>query len=378
VRARIVAPPWLHERVNGGPVRPEPGNGPVWVADPADPVLRIGGPHNFIVFAGDAPTERAVARQLPVGGGSKVYGLFGHIMPALLCHVDGLAPARPIPTLRRYAIICLPRSGSRYLAAKLGAVGIGSPLEHLREPLATAITRGRLGFAASIKALEQFGQANEIFGTKLVSTFFIDASENRMAKLVKNTEWLAERGYRFVYLERSLEDAVISSYIAFQMRTWHFFGAVGDETRQKFDALQFDENAIWNEYVRFLGDKVIVDHLARRFGMKSFTYETVRDSIDGITDWLCDQLRVDRNRLKPAAAQIPIPTRSETPIYARFTDSLAVLLQSRSAYLGPRTLKRLCERTGLKRPGALKLLEEFNESPRDRASSHDGYPNRAG
>ena len=326
----------------------------IWIDDQSEPALLAPG--NFIVVADDAVQEDAKLKSLNLRAGSTAFGLFSHVVPALLCHADGLARPARAPSLKRYAILCLPRSGSRYLTAKLSEAGVGAPLEHLREPLATAITNGKLGFASSIKALERFGQTNGIFGTKLISTFLIDASGENLSSLKRNIGWMLKRGYQFIYLERPLQDAVVSSYIAFRLKKWHFFSEMNPGIRDKLDALPFEEGAVWDEYIRFLADKIIIEHISRSCEMTSFEYATVRDRVNDIVAWLCHRMQTDLKTLKRGFAPIPIPTRDQSATYTVFTERLSALLEHRGGELEGRTIKRLCERTALKRKAAEKLV----------------------
>jgi LPS sulfotransferase NodH len=314
------------------------------------------------VLAEDAAQERSAIKAL-VRPGCKTFGLYQHIVPALICHADGLSRPASTESLKRYAILCVPRSGSRYLAATLWKAGVGAPGEHLREPLAVIATGAKLGFAPSIRAVEKYGQANGVFGTKLVSTFLLDASSSRFAVLEKNVEWLAKRGYRFLYLERPLIESVVSSYIAVHLKKWHFFAPLDDGERERLESAPFSETQIWGEYIRFKADKAIMHRLVTKHGIHTFQYDEVCNGTDGIVNWLCEQISLDLSKLKKASSvQVPIATRTQSGMYEEFTRRLNELLHSRRGDLDPDVLARITERTGLQRNGAQKLLSEYGET----------------
>lgn len=361
-RARIVAPRWVRQSVLSGSDQDFVPRA-TWAEDAAEPELQGEAPGNFIVLAEDAARERAIIQSLSLGPGRRAFGLFRHIVPALICHMDGLARPSSAGSLKRYAILCVPRSGSRYLTTTLCRAGVGAPLEHLRPPLAIISTAGKLGFPSAMKAVEEYGQANGIFGTKLVSTFLLEASAGRISNLDKNVEWLAKRGYRFVYLERPLIDSVVSSYVAVHLKKWHFFGPLADTDRQRLQRAPFSENQIWGEYIRFKADKAIMNRLVAKHEMATFQYGDVCDRTDRITGWICDQLSVDPVQLKPVASiQIPVATRSQSSIYEEFTDRLEQLLERRKGELDSVVVACISEKTGLQQAAAQKMLREYEGS----------------
>ena len=159
-------------------------------------------------------------------------------------------------------------------------------------------------------------------------------------------------------LARPLDEAVISSYIAFQLKKWHFFGEVDSDARATLDALAFHDNVVWEEHIRFLADKIIIDHVASTYEIPAFEYATVRDNVGEIVASLRSRMQIDGNNLKRGSAKIPIPTRNESSIYGEFTERLGALLERRGSELEARTIKRLCERTSLKRQAAERLVSE--------------------
>lgn len=361
-RARILAPRWVRARVLSDAHHAFVPRA-TWAEDVSEPGFQDRTPCNYIVLSDDVVQERSTIKSLVLRPGCKAFGLFQHIVPALLCHADGLAQPAPAQLPKRYAILCVPRSGSRFLSATLWKEGVGAPLEHLREPLATIITNGRFGFATAMKALETYGQANGIFGTKLVSTFLIDASGRSFQTLSKNVDWLAGRGYCLVHLERPLIESVVSSYIAVHLKKWHFFEPMDDADRQRLETLPFSENQIWGEYIRFRADKAIIGVLVKRLAISTFQYTDVCEHVDEIVGWLCARIDTDAAKLKKASlVQTPVATRSQSWTYAAFSERLNELLHRRREELDAQVLKRISERTGLRRTGAQNLLREYAEA----------------
>jgi LPS sulfotransferase NodH len=340
-RAHIIAPNWVRDRVVGEKLASRGRHAASWSEHGAGGAHHGENATNFLVVAEDAEQEQAIISSLNLRKGAKVYGLFSHVVPALLCSLNGMAPGLPTSGLKRYAMLCIPRSGSRYLSAVLSNRGVGAPREHIREPLAHIIGEGKLGFAGAIDALERFGQKNGIFGTKLISTFLIRASQRHISDVKANVSWLTERGYRLMRLNRPLNDAVISSYIAYQMRKWHFFGAMDVDTRARLDSLEFEDGAAWDEYIRFRAENVIVDAVAGWFDIPSIPYSEIESNIEGVVSELCSLIGVDSASLKPGSAPVPIPTRSGSPTYVIFEERLSALLDRRAADIDSSTVKKL-------------------------------------
>jgi LPS sulfotransferase NodH len=340
-RACIVAPDWLRQRVVGDRPAAKGRHSAAWLQG-ADGVGELSGDvNNFIAIAEDAERETALIGSLAPREGSKVFGLFSHVLPALLCSVNGMASGHPVADLKRYAIICVPRSGSRYLSALLSRYGVGMPREHIRDPMAHVISEGRMGFGPAITALERFGQKNGIFGTKLISTFLLRASHGRFSELKQNLTWMHDRGYRLVRLHRAVEETTVSSYIAYQMQKWHFFREMDEAARARLNALEFEDGAAWDEFVRFRAEKVIVDSLTRTFDMPTIPYSEIEANAQKIVSDLCELIGADASALKPGSALVPIPTRSESPTYEVFAHRLASLLERRAADVVPATVKKL-------------------------------------
>jgi len=357
-RAHIISPDWVQQLVlRQTPSSPAElsatwSNEAIAGSDVSDKKL------NYIVVAEDAAEERAIAATLQDRRGIKVYGLFRHVLPALLCGANGMAGGRSTRGIVRYALLCIPRSGSRYLAAVLGNRGVGAPREHIREPFANVIVHGKLGFAPAIAALEKFGQRNQIFGTKLISTFLIKASHGRMSEITANLGWMVDRGYRFMRLERPLTEAVVSSYIAFLMRKWHFFQELDEASRARLDGLAFDEGAAWEEYIRFRAEHIVIHSVAGLCDVPAIRYSDIQTHIDDVVERVCGHLQVDAHNLEHGSAPIPLATRSASLTYATFSERLRELLENRRNDLDGRTINKVRALTALNSRMAERLVAD--------------------
>ncbi|HEX3663659.1 MAG TPA: hypothetical protein VHU23_00270 [Rhizomicrobium sp.] len=359
-RARIIAPGWVRARIAAVDAQAAPELRASWTEDIESSAPTTEGNWNYIVVADDADRERAMIAKLAERGETKIHGLFRDVLPAILCGESNVSSGRQLPDLKRYAVLCLPRSGSRYLASVLDRHGLGAPKEHLREPLAKAITDGKLGFRNAVKGLERFGQRNGIFGTKLISSFLIKASHGDLSRLEGNIGWMAQRGYQFFYLDRPLNDAVISSYIASRLQKWHFFEQMDNATKDFLDKLEFDGDSALNEYIRFRAQKATFAYLGRRFSMPSFPYATLQDSIGSVVDAICNRLEVDQGSLIAGSASVPVSTRAESPTYGNFATALETMLQHNRNDIDSRTVKQLRTLVGIGRADAERMAAELN------------------
>lgn len=350
--AHIVGPARLRGQIMGG----QSAKGPIWLDRPEDCAPSVMEKTNFIVVADDAAEETEILSSLHRRNGFRAYGLFSHIVPALLCSANGMGQGKSTRDIHRYAILCVPRSGSRYLSAVLSNRGVGAPREHIREPLACVIAKGGLGFARGIESLERFGQRNRIFGTKVISTFLIQASHGRMSEIEENVSWMVRRGYRLMHLERPLADAVISSYIAYLTKKWHFFDE--KDALAKLDSLSFDDGAAWDEYIRFRAQKLILNSLARQLDIPSIAYSDIETDIEKVVSEVCDHVGVETRTLPSGAAKVPIPvaTRKVSPTYRVFAERMSALLERRSADIDAATVKRLNKLAKLSEASAAELV----------------------
>jgi len=356
--AHIIAPRWVKDLVSSGISANSPERPAQWSHELPAGIASAESKVNFIVAAEDAVQERGFVAALRAQRKTRVFGIFQHVLPAILSGANGLATGQSVAGINRYALLCVPRSGSRYLAAVLSNRGMGAPREHIREPLACVITQGKLGFAAAMTALERFGQRNGIFGTKLISTFLIKSSNRRMPELNANVAWMIDRGYQFFRLERPLAETATSSYIAFLMSRWHFFGEFDEASRAKLDGLSFESSAAFEEYVRFRAEQIIVDAVARQHGIPTIAYSQIEQDIDGVVGRICAAVGGTPQALTGGAVRLPIPTRSESPTYTRFARNLAEVLAERQQDILPRTVRKLRNLTGLDKAAATRIIEE--------------------
>lgn len=359
-RTRIVAPAWVRDHI-AAHISEDAHRAPQasWAEEIGVPAPKSDGIWNYVIIAEDAKRERALAEELSNHKGIKVYGLFADVLPALLCGASGFSRGASTQDIKRYAVLCVPRSGSRYLISVLNRHGLGLPVEHLREPLAVAVTDGKLGFKNAVGALERFGQRNSVFGTKLISTFLIRACNGSLPRMENNIGWMTERGYRFVHLDRPLNDSVISNYIATRLQKWHFFEQMDDSTKGVLDKLEFDRDAAWNEYIRFHAQKLVVAHLAGKFSMPSFSYETIRNSVDEVVSSVCERLDVDPANLEAGSASVPVSTRAESDTYDNLSEALANLLDDRRDEIVPSTIRMLRNLVGTEKPAAERLIAAY-------------------
>ncbi|HEY3638813.1 MAG TPA: hypothetical protein VGK90_11750 [Rhizomicrobium sp.] len=327
----------------------------LWAEEVGSPAPKVDGIWNYIITADDAEREQALLNDFPASGGIKVHGLFNEVLPAVLCGAGGLAREYPDGNLKRYAVLCVPRSGSRYLVSVLNRHGLGMPEEHLREPLGAAIADGRLPFRKSFKELERFGQRNGVFGTKLISSFLIRACNGRLQRIEQNIGWMAQRGFQFVYLDRPLNESVISNYIAARIKKWHFFEQLDDTTKDILDKLEFNEDAAWSEYIRFRAQKLTLAYLAQTFHMPAISYTSLQESVESVVSALGTRLNVDPAALKGGSAAVPVPTRKESDTYANFSGALSDVLETRKHEITPYTEKMLRELVGVDKETAEHL-----------------------
>lgn len=359
-RTRIVAPAWVREHfATDASETANQASRALWTEEVGVPAPKNDGIWNYIVIAEDAKRERALIEELSNYKGIKVYGLFADVLPALLCGTNGFARAASNQDIKRYAVLCVPRSGSRYLISVLNRHGLGLPVEHLREPLAVAITDGKLGFRNAIGGLERFGQRNGIFGTKLISTFLIRACNGSLSRMENNIGWMTERGYHFVHLDRPLNESVISNYIATRLQKWHFFEQMDDTTKDFLDKLEFDKDAAWNEYIRFRAQKLAIAHLAAKFAMPGFSYDTIRNSVDELVSSVCERLGVDPAELEAGSASVPVSTRTESGTYDNLSGALANLLDDRREEIMPSTIRMLRNLVDADETTAERLIAAF-------------------
>ncbi len=213
-----------------------------------------GAPDSFFVFDdADGYPSSLLRRQYP---GKNTYVINFDIALRLACKEHKLNLWKPEPEYR-YCLITTPRTGSTLLANVLSQLGAGNPIEHVRTPLVYIMNHGGYGFERVVENLARIASRNEIFGTKLISTFlhylFGDDGAPKLA------EYLNARDYRVVFLKRDLCDQAVSSYFAARSNVWHLFD------KNRFSAkgeIAYDFSSIHEIYQRFLKEERLVDQIA--------------------------------------------------------------------------------------------------------------------
>lgn len=194
----------------GGPGSPAPARGAMALAvAPENPVL-----------------EEAIARR----HGALSFTI--DVLPRLACgdreafaRLGGIARGDRRGFVRRfdaaglrYAILTNPRCGSEHLCALLASLGLGSPREHVRTPVAALLGRDAQ-HDAFLRTL--FGQIERdgVVGTKLVTQFLFDGDVGPAAERL--LAWMVDAGFRFVRLTRAPTESAVSAYVAEQRGVWH-------------------------------------------------------------------------------------------------------------------------------------------------------------
>lgn len=185
----------------------------------------------------------------------------------LLAVAAGLDPWTDLDTAdesrktgRRYAVVCLPRSGSTYFCHLLQGVGtVARPTEHLRPHIVfLAGHRRETGFdIVRWMSLVMHDNAEDgLFGTKVIADFaaalwpHLDESQCRALE----RDW-SDAG--LVHLER--QDKVgqaVSQFIADETRVWHVRNP-GDEDAytERKRSVVYDGERIKAAYERFQDDE---------------------------------------------------------------------------------------------------------------------------
>jgi len=168
-------------------------------------------------------------------------------------------------TTCRYAILCNPRAGSEYLCGLLNSMGMGNPRELLREPMANVLSKSSNPSAYLLNIFAR--QAGEgVFGTKIVSQFLFDQPEQDWVFDIMN--WMVDNSFHIVRLNRPLEHAAISAYIAEKHGIWHYRERPGGHLAyikgDKQKALPpYDFHGISSEMEKFLGWTTKLDEVIR-------------------------------------------------------------------------------------------------------------------
>jgi LPS sulfotransferase NodH len=117
---------------------------------------------------------------------------------------------------RVYAILCTPRSGSTMLADLLTSTGTcGHPKEHLRGPAVGLLEHTRFDLCRWVKSLLSAGSTpNGMFGTKLISHFFLKAQTAQTGATWARLQQLCPSPRLILLYRRDRVQQAISAYVA--------------------------------------------------------------------------------------------------------------------------------------------------------------------
>lgn len=186
---------------------------PIAAADTLTP--RPGRELVVCALAGERETLTALSHRLPE---ESVHGLFADLLPA--CAARRSLPVRRTDPLRRYVILCTPRSGSYFLCGLLSSCGLASPREHLLTSICDVARDVGHDLLDYLEDLAQVGAIDGWFGTKIISHKLFDAFARGLTPEAF-VDHVKARGYRTIYLHR--EDKVaqaVSNYFARETNVW--------------------------------------------------------------------------------------------------------------------------------------------------------------
>lgn len=169
----------------------------------------------------------------------EVWGVMHDVMPVLVTRrgwgaADISGPGDPEV---RFAVVCMPRTGSTFLCELLAAAGAGAAREHLRDPLVLVLRSAGVDHEHVYRRIIRHGAEGDVFGTKLIAHFLFDACTTQSPGEVLRC--MADRGFRFVHLTRDVMDQVISNYIAKQTRVWVARGDLTEQARDRLEQVDY-------------------------------------------------------------------------------------------------------------------------------------------
>lgn len=200
------------------------------------------------VIVADAVDELAsVAQARARWPRRQVWGLHHHVVPLRVAkgrpkHLppDGLR----IDALRPFAIACLPRSGSTLLCEMLAAAGAGAPAEHLRVPMAMALSMPGVDRHEMWRQVAGHAARAGLFGTKLVTSFLDDAAARLGGAWDDVVAPLMAAGLRVIHLRRAPLDVAVSRHVAHVAGRYHVRGEMADDDRARFEAVPHDADRL--------------------------------------------------------------------------------------------------------------------------------------
>ncbi len=220
----------------------------------SDPNIQLK--HNILVLL--HRHERQVLRQMAAHHSDKnILSVRHDVASSLLAGIWPLAPfSRPQgQQIRKYLILCNPRSGSTYLTEALSQLGVGEPREHLREETVYLFSNKSFRFAYFVDQLTKKAEHNGFFGTKVISHFFKSLFPHRSTFHLA-ARWLQRFDWKLIYLRRADKvDQALSAYFAKQTNLWHVEDGAPVVTEPPYDYGSirrfYDHFVSWEEDLEF-------------------------------------------------------------------------------------------------------------------------------
>jgi LPS sulfotransferase NodH len=311
---------------------------------------------NIVVVSEFADSEAQAEMMYKTADQTHVYGFYKHIIPAITADADPMSYNQRHHPEKRYALFCVPRSGSTYLCALLTNAGLGAPAEHLRVSADHAIGRAGLSFATWLEAIELYGNVDGIFGTKIIPHHVFPASGRNYQRLSAIVDEFAEKGYVLFFLRRKLVDCIVSSLIALAARRWHVFS---EEARLRLadsvDLSAIDDALLQRQITHCVADLLILSAVLRRPDVVEFDY----DALTARPATVVAQVR-GALRLGPTAesgrALVPLPTSGVISAYAIIKKAICDRVARESEQLASITLRRMMTKTGLPLAGIERFI----------------------
>lgn len=304
---------------------------------------------NIVVVAEFADAETRAEAMYRSAGNLSVYGFYKHVIPAINADADPMSLGQRRPPDKRYALFCVPRSGSTYLCAVLTNAGLGVPAEHLRTSADHAIGRAGLAFDEWLDAVELYGNADGIFGTKIIPHHIFPASGRNYARLNSYVEKLVARGYVLFFLRRNLVDCIVSSLVALAARRWHVFS---EEARSRLadsiDLAAIDDLLLQRQITHSVADLLILRSVVQRQNAIEFDYDAVTTqparAVAQVREALC---LGGTDRTESARALVPVRTSGAISAYGAIERAIYDRVARERDQLASIALRRIMMKTGL-------------------------------
>ena len=178
-----------------------------------------------------------------------VYGLMADLLPNAMAkrRLFARPAAPPRSPKRRYAIVCLPRSGSQNLCSALAGMGLGRPDEHLRSYFGYLLLhRAETGLRLDryYRALVD-AEPGEVFGTKIIDGY-VSGIEGLLLAEERDYFMKELASAKIVFLRRqSKVDQAVSEFIANRVRVWHLWQHTDEaQYEAKVRDLEYDSAAL--------------------------------------------------------------------------------------------------------------------------------------